>query len=104
MTIRFNNKFYNDWEKVGELYWHRTPLYPKASNGEIKIVSMIMGKIKPPQMDVIWYPEFTGDLVFLQEIFDRTNDQVIFKKSQAKMAMDYTDKFLFKIDRLKAFI
>ncbi len=104
MSIRFNNIFYNDWEKVGELCWQRMPLYPKVSHGEIKLVAMIDFEIKPAKATPIWYPEFTGDIDFLQEIYDRSNNKILFKRNQEKIAMNHVDQFLFKIDRLKAFI
>lgn len=102
MLLRFYNIFYNDWEKVNDLCWHRTPLYSKTFYGTIKIVAMV--EFKQQKMNHIWYPEFTGDLDFLQEIYDKLDTPISFKRSQEVMAMNYVDSFLLKMNRLKAFI
>lgn len=95
--IIINNHHYDDWQ-ANFLSWNRKTSYPRLVYGKVSIC------LTEYKKEIIWYPEFVGELISFQEIYDQANGDIIFKHSQEKMAMDYVDQFVTKMNKLAVFL
>ena len=99
--MKFSKYTLSEWEEISPTTWRTTSAtfdYPMAN------AWVLLYKIYARHSQgFAWYPEFGGELSFLQKYYDDITSFKEFKYNELEPATKYVDEFLIRMNNLKAF-
>lgn len=109
--MKFGDIQLEDWEAFGPIFIKQG--FKKSSNIKFFLYNapITLTKEYPPitsghpiSSRYTWKPSFCNELQYLQKVYDDTIGDKKFGRNEEKLAMDYIDQFLIRMNKLRVFI
>ena len=100
--MKFGNIELGNWESFGPIFLKQGF---KKNSGIINFAPICLDKLySSTSSSYVWKVSFCNELQYLQKIYDDALGDKKFGRDEEKLAMNYVDQFLIRMNKLRVFI